>query len=106
MITSTERKAENAGPTEDEDMFDVAIEEAHKAEKKNAASNNNKTGGPSAKRRKKNEKYGFGGKKRFQKSGDAISSGDLSGFSVKKMKAGAKKKAKRPGKSRRKAMSK
>ncbi|KKA18636.1 rRNA processing protein (Ebp2) [Rasamsonia emersonii CBS 393.64] len=93
------RKAEQqSGPTEDEDLFDVAIEEAHKAEKKNAA--NNKTGGPSAKRRKKNEKYGFGGKKRYAKSGDAISSGDLSGFSVKKMKGGsssAKKKAKKTG---------
>lgn len=58
------------------------------------------------KRQKKDEKFGFGGKKRFSKSGDAASSGDLKGFSSKKMKGrtpgsaggGA---AKRPGKARR-----
>jgi rRNA-processing protein EBP2 len=50
------------------------------------------------KRQKKDAKYGYGGKKRFAKSGDAMSSGDLRGFSAKKMKAGAKQ---RPGKSRR-----
>lgn len=70
---------------------------------------------PNPKRQKKDAKYGFGGKKRYAKSGDAISSGDLSGFSAKRMKyggqgaagAGKKKKAAkapRPGKSRRKAM--
>jgi rRNA-processing protein EBP2 len=50
------------------------------------------------KRQKKDAKHGFGGKKRFAKSGDAMSSGDLSGFSARKMKGGA---AKRPGKARR-----
>lgn len=54
---------------------------------------------PNAKRQKKNEKFGFGGKKRHAKSGDAVSSGDLSRFNVKRMKS----KASRPGKSRRKA---
>jgi rRNA-processing protein EBP2 len=60
------------------------------------------------KRQKKNEKYGFGGKKRHAKSGDAMSSGDLSGFNARKMKEGGKggvSKAQRPGKSRRKTMS-
>lgn len=59
-----------------------------------------------AKRQKKDEKYGFGGKKRNAKSGDAISSGDLSGFNAKGMKAGGKGKVSkaRPGKDRRKAM--
>lgn len=65
------------------------------------------------KRQKKNEKFGFGGKKRHGKSGDAVSTGDLSGFSVKRNrttfggKAGRKAggKALRPGKARRKAMS-
>ena len=64
--------------------------------------------GSNNKRQKKNEKYGFGGKKRHSKSGDAASSGDLSGFNAKKMKAGSKSrvtKASRPGKNRRKAMS-
>ena len=47
------------------------------------------------KRQKRDEKYGYGGKKRFSKSGDAQSSGDLRGFSSKKMKN------QRPGKARR-----
>jgi rRNA-processing protein EBP2 len=42
--------------------------------------------GPKAKRQKKDEKYGFGGKKRYSKSGDAVSTGDMSGFSAKRMK--------------------
>jgi len=62
---------------------------------------------PNAKRLKKNEKYGFGGKKKHSKSGDAISSGDVSGFSAKRMKSGAKAKipkTARLGKARRKAV--
>ncbi len=65
---------------------------------------------PNAKRQKKDAKYGFGGKKRYAKSGDAMSSGDLSGFSSRRMRSGpggaggAKKGgAPRPGKSRRAA---
>ena len=42
-----------------------------------------------AKRQKKDTKYGFGGKKRFGKSGDSMSSGDLSSFNAKRMKSGA-----------------
>lgn len=68
----------------------------------------NLAGGPNAKRQKKNEKYGFGGKKRHSKSGDAASSADLSGFNAKKMKGKGgkvtKAAASRPGKNRRKAM--
>lgn len=60
---------------------------------------------PNKKRQRKDDKYGFGGKKRHSKSGDAMSSGDLSGFNAKKMKAGGKTKATRPGKNRRKAKS-
>lgn len=57
------------------------------------------------KRQKKDEKYGFGGKKRHAKSGDAMSSADLSGFNAKGMKAkGRVGKPSRPGKDRRKAM--
>lgn len=74
-------------------------------------------GGPSAgnpvnhKRTKKDEKYGFGGKKRHAKSGDASSSADLSGFSVNRNRGkafggkGKVTKPTRPGKARRKAMS-
>ncbi|VBB75266.1 Putative rRNA-processing protein EBP2 [Podospora comata] len=79
------------GAREADDMFDVAVD--------NELGGGNKAGGkrgrsggdhgpPNAKRQKKNEKYGFGGKKRFGKSGDAISSGDMSGFSAKRMKNG------------------
>ncbi|OXV07734.1 hypothetical protein Egran_04499 [Elaphomyces granulatus] len=108
------RKASQSGPMEDEDLFDVAIEDASKSEirPKRRADQSDETGVPSKKRQKKNEKYGFGGRKRFSKSGDALSSGDLRGFSVKKMKnsgggrkgAGGAATAKRPGKTRRKAM--
>ena len=63
------------------------------------------TGGKSAfKRQKRDQKFGFGGKKRFAKSGDAASSADMRGFSATRMKSGAKKGAggtKRLGKSRR-----
>ncbi|OOQ89387.1 putative rRNA-processing protein ebp2 [Penicillium brasilianum] len=89
------RKADSSAPTDDaNDLFDVAIEESGKPERRN------REGGPNAKRQKRDQKFGFGGKKRFSKSGDAASTGDLRGFSQKKMKAGA---SKRPGKSKRAA---
>ena len=47
-------------------------------------------GPPNAKRQKKDAKFGFGGKKRHAKSGDAMSSGDLSGFNAKRMKSGGR----------------
>ena len=56
------------------------------------------------KRQKRNAKYGFGGRKRFGKSGDAVSTADMSGFSAGRMKGrpgGTKKQ--RLGKSRRAA---
>lgn len=73
-------------------MFDVAVDDeiAAKPTRKDRM-------GPN-KRAKKDEKYGHGGKKRFAKSGDAQSSGDLKGFSSKKMKGQTKT---RPGKARR-----
>ncbi|ODM18017.1 hypothetical protein SI65_06805 [Aspergillus cristatus] len=91
------RKTDSSGPTEDaNDLFDVAIDNADQAgSRKRARTDTNK---PGAKRQKKNEKFGFGGKKRHAKSGDAVSSGDLRNFSHKKMKAGGPK---RPGKSKR-----
>ncbi|KAK4127866.1 Ebp2-domain-containing protein [Parathielavia appendiculata] len=102
------------GATEADDLFDVAVDNELRSagnSKKRAATGDSR-GAPNAKRQKKDAKYGFGGKKRFSKSGDAMSSGDLSGFSAKRMKSGGaagggpKKggKAPRPGKSRRKAM--
>ena len=72
-------------------MFDVGVEEElGKTSRKDRQ-------GPN-KRAKKDEKYGHGGKKRFKKSGDAQSTGDLRGFSSKKMKGVVKQ---RPGKARR-----
>ncbi|KAI3009702.1 hypothetical protein CBS147346_2040 [Aspergillus niger] len=97
------RKADTGGPTDDSsNMFDVAIDDAAQAGGRKRG--RDAEGGPSMKRQKKNEKFGFGGKKRFAKSGDAVSSGDMRDFSVKKMKGGPKGGgAKRPGKSRRAA---
>ncbi|KAJ5607339.1 hypothetical protein N7537_003958 [Penicillium hordei] len=88
------RKADSSAPTDDaNDMFDIAIDEATQPEKKRSRGD----GPGGSKRQKKDAKFGFGGKKRHAKSGDAASSGDLSNFSAKKMKGGAK----RPGKSKR-----
>ncbi|KAJ6144468.1 rRNA-processing protein EBP2 [Penicillium chermesinum] len=90
------RKADSAAPTDDaNDIFDVAIEDAAAPEKGRRGRSGE---GPNIKRQKRDQKFGFGGKKRFAKSGDAASSGDLRGFSTKKMKAGG---SKRPGKSKR-----
>nr|POE73253.1 rrna-processing protein ebp2 [Quercus suber] len=91
----------------EESMFDVALEDAAVTDKKDRAARKAGKGGPN-KRAKKDEKFGFGGKKRFAKSNDARSTSDTKGYSVKKMKGdrpgggkpggGAKQ---RPGKSRR-----
>jgi len=89
------RKRQGAGTetTNEADIFDVAVEE----EIGSAKPSRRDREGPN-KRAKKDAKFGHGGKKRFAKSGDAASTGDLRGFSSKKMKGGA---AKRPGKARR-----
>ncbi|KAF2398824.1 Ebp2-domain-containing protein [Trichodelitschia bisporula] len=91
------------------DQFDVEIEDAAVTHRKDR--DERKKGGPdrsgksNPKRRKKDEKFGFGGKKRHNKSGDAESSADFRGFSHAKMKGkplgGAKKGGQRPGKARR-----
>lgn len=86
--------------TED-DMFDVALENAADTAKSDRKDRRAKgaAAGPNHKRQKRDEKFGFGGKKRFSKSNDAKSAGDVSGFSAKRMKKGGAKQ--RPGKSRR-----
>ena len=88
-------------------MFDVALEDAAETEKADrGARRGQKSGGrdgPNRKRQKKDEKFGFGGKKRFAKSNDARSSGDAKGYSVRNMKSKPGKQ--RPGKSRRARMS-
>ncbi|KAI5304376.1 rRNA-processing protein and EBNA1-binding protein ebp2 [Ascosphaera pollenicola] len=105
-VSSLKRKRNaggTTGPEDQSDLFDVALDDANKPGDKTRA-------GPNIKRQKKNEKYGFGGKKRHNKSGDAKSSADMSAFSVGRMKGKRGKRgggggaAKRPGKGRRAAM--
>ncbi|KAK7403944.1 rRNA-processing protein EBP2 [Neonectria punicea] len=97
----------DTGGTKEADIFDVGVEqEIKKHNARTGAGRGQDAGGPNRKRASKNEKYGFGGKKRHAKSGDAKSSGDLSSFDAKKMKAGGRSKVTktRPGKARRKSM--
>lgn len=106
--TNVSERQESNGDvgTKEGDLFDVAVEdEISKHSQRSGAGHS--SSGSNTKRQKKNDKFGFGGKKKHLKSGDAMSSGDLSGFNAKKMKAGGgkKMKASRPGKSRRKSMS-
>ncbi|KAI9887832.1 MAG: rRNA-processing protein and EBNA1-binding protein ebp2 [Watsoniomyces obsoletus] len=88
-IEMLKRKRKNAPDDTNEDpnnLFDIALEDPSPK-----SSHRNPTGAPRGasrgatdgrgnkfKRQKRDEKFGFGGKKRFSKSGDAISSGDLS----------------------------
>ncbi|KAK6333407.1 rRNA-processing protein and EBNA1-binding protein ebp2 [Orbilia javanica] len=104
-VLKRKRAGADLGDENEGDPFDIAIE---KAEKVNGREGRDRRGGPNAKRQKKNEKFGYGGKKKFSKSGDAVSSGDLGGFNSKGMKknsfgSGKKAKAPRPGKSKRQA---
>ncbi|KAI1503544.1 eukaryotic rRNA processing protein EBP2-domain-containing protein [Biscogniauxia marginata] len=104
-IKTLKRKRQESGgadlDTHEGDLFDVAVDNElsnHKSQQRafgggrgrsgGSGGRSDGAGGPGAKRQKKNEKYGFGGKKRHAKSGDAASSGDLSGFNARKMKYG------------------
>ncbi|KAF2763752.1 Ebp2-domain-containing protein [Teratosphaeria nubilosa] len=100
-INLLKRKRQGAELSANEDsLFDVALEDAAETDRKDRAARRSKDkDGPNRKRQKKDEKFGFGGKKRFEKSNDKESTNDMRGFSVRKMKGGNK--AKRPGKSRR-----
>jgi rRNA-processing protein EBP2 len=93
--------------TNEADLFDVGVDdEIKKHNSKKPFSRGNRDEGLSAKRQKKDHKYGFGGKKRHSKSGNAESAADMSGFSARRMKTGAKgkpAKTARLGKSRRSA---
>ena len=82
-------------------MFDVALDDATKENRDGPMQGKRRDAAKGNKRQKKNEKFGFGGKKRFAKSGDAVSSGDVSGVSAKRMKRHDRGKSKRLGKSRR-----
>ncbi|VUC37842.1 unnamed protein product [Clonostachys rosea] len=112
-IKTLKRKRQETGGaglgTNEADLFDVGIDnELAKYDSRSGSGRGNmggRNGGGNQKRQKKDEKYGFGGKKRHAKSGDAVSSSDLSGFNPKAMKAKGKVGKSRPGKGRRKAMS-
>ncbi|CZT24882.1 related to rRNA processing protein (Ebp2) [Ramularia collo-cygni] len=100
-IQTLKRKRQGADLTANEDdTFDVAVEDADVTAKADRATRRAKgaADGNNRKRQKKDEKFGFGGKKRFSKSNDAKSSADAGGYSVRKMKGGGKP---RPGKSKR-----
>ncbi|MCJ1256115.1 rRNA-processing protein and EBNA1-binding protein ebp2 [Lignoscripta atroalba] len=99
-ILKRKRKDADTGNAQEDDLFDVALEDATKPDRSARLEKNGAGGRTHVKRQKKDEKFGFGGKKRFSKSGDAVSSADIRGFSSKKMK-GQKKGAQRLGKSRR-----
>ncbi|KAI0408228.1 eukaryotic rRNA processing protein EBP2-domain-containing protein [Xylaria palmicola] len=110
-IKTLKRKRSETGggdlDTREADLFDVGVDNELNKYKKGAQRERGAGAGkPGAKRQKKNEKFGFGGKKKHSKSGDAASSADLSGFSARRMKGGAAKgktpKTARLGKSRRK----
>ena len=84
----------------EEDLFQVALEDEAKDDRSSANAKDKKGRAQMrSKRQKKDDHHGFGGKKRFSKSTDAASTGDLHGFSAKKMKG--KKVTQRLGKSRR-----
>ena len=117
-VNALKRKRKDTGGVgegqREDDMFDVEVEDAAEAERKakrnkKEARERGKPGALNAKRQNKDAKFGFGGKKRYSKSNDAASTGDVRGFSAKKMKAsemGKKGKApKRLGKSRRQKVS-
>ena len=99
-FSPTERKNTDTGPANEEELFDVGLEDAAKGERPSKFANSRDVRGRTQnKRQKKDDKHGFGGKKRFSKSTDAASTADLRGFSAKKMKG--KKRPTRLGKSRR-----
>ncbi|KAL8801379.1 MAG: hypothetical protein Q9182_004493 [Xanthomendoza sp. 2 TL-2023] len=110
LLKRKRKNTDTGGPSEP-DEFDIALEDAStsKPSDRNTSrvrrSEHGGPGGPPSKRQRKDDKFGFGGKKRFAKSGDAVSSSDFSGFDVKRMKGkkGLKnsKGAQRLGKSRR-----
>ncbi|GAP89133.1 putative rRNA processing protein [Rosellinia necatrix] len=109
-IKNLKRKRSETGGadlgTREADLFDVGVDDELDKHNRSQRGGGERGAKPGAKRQKKNEKFGFGGKKKYSKSGDATSSADLSGFSAKRMKSGAKgktPKTARLGKSRRKA---
>ncbi|KAG0070820.1 rRNA-processing protein and EBNA1-binding protein ebp2, partial [Linnemannia elongata] len=94
-ITALKKKRQgNDNSTNADDDFDVALASDDEEMKSYKTSDGNpkkrsssSTQESRGKRHKKDQKFGFGGKKRFGKSNDANSSADVSGFSVKRNKS-------------------
>ncbi len=100
ILRIIERKNTDTVATHEEDLFDIALDDAGKEDRPSRSSRDGPTRGASRNnKQKKDEKFGFGGKKRFSKSTDAASTADMRSFSAKKMKG--KKGPQRLGKSRR-----
>ncbi|KAL9014584.1 MAG: hypothetical protein Q9173_000768 [Seirophora scorigena] len=95
-----ERKNTEVTNAEETDMFDVALEDASNGGRTSKRTRTSEGGRGLSKRQQKDSRFGFGGKKRFAKSGTAASTSDLRGFSTRQMKGG-KKSPQRLGKSRR-----
>lgn len=79
-------------------MFDIALDDALDKPSKDQRGQDGEKTKRKMPRNKRDDKFGYGGKKRFSKSNDAQSTSDTRSFSVKKMKG---KTSSRPGKSRR-----
>jgi rRNA-processing protein EBP2 len=103
--------SENTKEDAEDDLFDVGVDDDNndsgKSRRGGRDRSSSRGGGGAFKRQKKDAKFGFGGKKRFSKSGDAESSADMRGFSSARMKGrgggGGGRGSKRLGKSRRAA---
>ena len=94
----TERNVGDIVERDGEDAFDIALDRSNDMERADRPTRDRSAMSSRTKRQRKDAKFGFGGRKRHAKSGDAISSGDLRDFSARRMKG--QKKA-RLGKSRR-----
>src|SRR5450756_843690 len=98
--TNNDAERSNALPMQEneQDMFDIALDNETKGKRTASTGSGKDKPALNHKRQKKNEKYGFGGKKRHAKSGDAVSTSDMRDFSVKRMKDKGGAAKQRPGK--------
>lgn len=83
-VCNLERKGQDTGlVNEADDLFEnIDVEDGPKTDRQGRE----RGSGPASKRQKKDQKFGFGGKKRFAKSSDAASTADMRGFSASRMK--------------------
>ncbi|KAL8656086.1 MAG: hypothetical protein Q9210_000471 [Variospora velana] len=100
-ILKRKRKNTEATDAEETDIFDVALDNASNGGRTSMRTRTSGGGRePQSRKRQKDAKFGFGGKKRFAKSGDAVSTWNLRGFSSRQVR-GQQKSPQRLGKSRR-----